>query len=396
MLAHQRLLTPRQLQGKQGVMDFIQHVGCIQYDPINLVGRSPDLTLQARVGDYTPAYLDQLLYQDRQLIDGWDKMASIHAMADRPYFNRHRSAMQDRHIKSPSREILPNILQAIEEKGAMPAREFQHTGQVIGGWGKPIRMVRQALNVLYDVGDLSIHHRLGAIRVFDLSERLVPDDILHAPDPNPKDVDYQDWHIMRRVGSMGIVQAFAGEHWGGMTNVKSLARKATLRRLVEKGLLTVAEVEGIPQRHYFLRTADLARLTLLRTMDVGNNASLIGPLDNLIWDRDLMRQLFKFDYVWEIYKPADTRRYGYYVLPVIYKDGFVARVNLAFNKKTRMLSIEDWWWEQGVTPDDAMRAALIAAFQAFMRYLDTRQLQLGESYAGEKLLSNVVAQAIVE
>lgn len=393
MLAHQRLLTPRQLMGKQGVLDFVKHVGCIQYDPINVVGRSADITLQARVGDYSPAYLEQLLYQDRKLVDGWDKVASIYAMEDRPYFERHRKAMQDRHIKSPAREILPHVLKTIEERGPQRAQDFQHAALVMGGWGKPIRMAREALNVLYDVGDLALHNRVGAIRVFDLAEKLVPEDILHAEEPNLKDVDYQDWHVMRRIGSMGIVQAFAGDHWNGITNVKSIARKATIRRLVEAEQLTTVEIEDLPQRQFYVRTADLPRLHLLRLKEPVPNACLIGPLDNLIWDRDLIRAIFDFDYVWEVYKPAVKRQYGYYVLPVIYQDRFIARVDLGFDKKTRMLSIENWWWEANVTPDDAMRGALIEAFQAFMRYLDTRQLQLGESYVGEILLDNIVSKA---
>ena len=87
-------------------------------------------------------------------------------------------------------------------------------------------------------------------------------------------------------------------------------------------------------------------------------AAFIGPLDNLIWDRDLIRWLFDFDYTWEVYKPAAQRKYGHYVLPVLYGDRFIARVEPIFDRKARVLTIVNWWWEAGVEPDDAMVAAL--------------------------------------
>ena len=94
IFAHQHLYPPRQLTGKDGVQAFIRHVNCIQFDPINVVGRNPDLVLQSRVKDYRPEMLDELLYEDRRLLDGWDKMASIYPVEDWPYFARQRARME--------------------------------------------------------------------------------------------------------------------------------------------------------------------------------------------------------------------------------------------------------------------------------------------------------------
>jgi uncharacterized protein YcaQ len=99
LLAHQHLWPPRRLEDKAGIMDYIRHVGCIQFDPINAVGRNPDLVLQSRVANYHPALLEDLLYTDRQLIDGWDKVASIYSTADWPYFARQRVAMEAWHAE---------------------------------------------------------------------------------------------------------------------------------------------------------------------------------------------------------------------------------------------------------------------------------------------------------
>ena len=105
-----------------------------------------------------------------------------------------------------------------------------------------------------------------------------------------------------------------------------------------------------------------------------------------MWDRDRLRWVFDFDYVWEVYKPVAKRKYGYYVLPVIFGDRFVARFDPAFDKESRDLIITNWWWEEGVQPDEAMQAALIACFRVFLYYLGASQIQLGEYVASDKSL----------
>ena len=106
-------------------------------------------------------------------------------------------------------------------------------------------------------------------------------------------------------------------------------------------------------------------------------AALIGALDNALWDRNMLRWIFDLEYIWEVYKPVRERKYGYYVLPVLYGDRFVARVDPVYDRKVRELTLKNWWWENGVQPDDRMKAALATCMEEFMRYLDASQIQLG-------------------
>jgi uncharacterized protein YcaQ len=107
----------------------------------------------------------------------------------------------------------------------------------------------------------------------------------------------------------------------------------------------------------------------------------------MMWDRDLLRWVFDFDYVWEVYKPAANRKYGYYVLPVLYGDRLVARFDPAFDKKTRVLAISQWWWEEGVEPDGAMEGALVECFDQFARYLSASKVRVGEEPANDHSLA---------
>jgi uncharacterized protein YcaQ len=383
ILVHQRLWPPRSLSGKAGILDYVRHVGCIQFDPIDMVGRNPDLVLQARVDGYRPILLQELLYTDRLLWDGWDKVQSIHLAADWPLFARHRARMVREWggDSNPAFHIMPEVREAIREHGALSSNDLGHAATLHWSWGTPTRLSRVALEVLYAMGEVGIHHRTGTRRYFDLAERLVPPEVLAAPDPNPTDEAYQDWHVLRRAGGVGLaLPNGSAEFWLAIEGVKAVARRAALARLVERGDAVAAAVEGVPQRTFILRAADISALqTVCSAEPPAPAAAFLAPLDNLTWDRELLRCLFGFDYTWEVYKPAGQRRYGYYVLPVLYGDRFVARVEPAFDKKNRVLALKGWWWEEAVRPDEAMQAALAGCVRHFMSYLGAEALVLGGS-----------------
>ena len=393
MLAHQRLWPPRRLAGKVGIMDFIRHAGCIQFDPIDVVGRNPDLVLQARVQDYRPGLLEELLYTDRQLVDGWDKVAAIYPMADWPYFTRRRAAVRRRWAdpSSPAIRMAPTVIEAIHQRGPLSSIDLKHDDKVDWIWGVEVRLVRACLEVLYGMGELLIHHRVGTRRAFELAERALPHGLLSAPDPNLDVEHYRDWHVLRRVGGLGLANPSASEYWQGILDTQSQDRRASLARLVERGDLLAVAVDDARHKTFFMRAGDLPMLEAVQADHVPDReAAILGPLDNLMWDRNLLRWVFDFDYVWEVYKPASLRTFGYYVLPVLYGERFAARFDPAYDKKRRVLTIANWWWEAGVRPDEAMQAALVACFRDFMRYLGAERLQLGETLAGDKSLDWVL------
>jgi len=398
LLAHQALWPPRQIRDKAGILDFFRRVGCIQFDPIDIVSRNPDLVLHARVAGCDRGLLNELLYTDRLLWDGWDKVASIYLTTDWPYFARRRATMRRHHAETersqPGLEAAPDILKVVRQRGptcSLDLKDLEEDDNVSWSWGRRARLGNAALDVLYDVGEIGIHHRVANRRVFDLTERLLPAGLLEMPDPNETDADYQNWHILRRVGSYGLAYAGVGFLWQGILDAK--ARHVTLTRLVERGDAVAVALEDVPRRVYFMRTVDLPTLDAVRDQDSPQpQAAFIAPLDNLIWDRILMRLAFDFDYTWEVYTPAAKRKYAHYVLPVLYGDRFVARFEPAFDKKTREFTIANWWWEEDVRPDDAMCAALADCLGEFVRYLDAKQVRLGEKVAGEKSLEWVVAQ----
>ncbi len=381
MLSHHCLWPPRNLGGKTGILDYIRLVGSIQFDPINVVGRNPDLVLQSRVKNYHPELLYELLYEDRTLLDGWDKVASIYLTQDRPYFDRYITRMIAHHgaPDNPPMMYVDQVLEEIREKGPLSSLDFKGNERLSWSWGQQSSMAKASLEVLYAIGKLGIHHRLNTRRYFDLIERLLSEEIIQAPAPNRTEEQYQDWHVLRRVGSLGLANPGGAEHWLGIIGVKSPERRAALWRLVENGDLIPLSVEGLPKKTLFIRTLDLPQLDAVQAEDDAEfGAAFIAPLDNMIWDRALLRWIFDYAYIWEVYKPTAQREYGYYVLPVLYGDRFVARFEPVFDKKSRELIIKNWWWESGIQTNTEMEKALLENLRAFCSYLDTSALLMSE------------------
>jgi uncharacterized protein YcaQ len=379
LLAHHHLWPPRQHQGKEGVLKYIRHVQSIQFDPINIVGRNPDLVLQSRVEDYKSDFLDQLLYEDRTLVDGWDKMASIHATSDWPNFGYRREYLR-KHPGSykPPDKVLNETLDVIRQKGPVSSLDFKDYEKVDWHWG-PTKIVRASMEYLFGRSYLGVHHRVNNRRYFDLIENLLPADLLETPTPHTTTEAYHDWHVQRRLGSLGLTNANTGDTWGGILGLKSKERRKSLSRLIEKDKVIALAVEDDPDRILFMRTEDLHTLKRIQSEAPPTpGAALIAPLDNLMWNRDLIENIFNFYYRWEVYKPKVQREYGYYVLPVLYGDHFVARLDPAFDKKKRILTLQNWWWEADVEPDDAMKYTLTDCLRTFSEYLDAEQINLAQ------------------
>ncbi|MCP4540998.1 MAG: winged helix-turn-helix domain-containing protein [Chloroflexi bacterium] len=382
LLAHQGLWPSYEVGGKAGIRDYVRRVGCIQFDPLNIVGRNPDLVLQARFSDFRPEMLQELLYDDRYLVDGWDKNMSIYSVEDWPYFRRRREAAIRNPGKSPEqvKSIMPQLRQEIKERGPLSSIDLDFDQTVDWSWA-PTRLSRAALESAYFWGELVIHHKVNTRKVYDFASNHIPAELLSAPEPNETEEQYHDWYVLRRIGSVGLMWNKSGDAWLAMPGIKSKERKATLARLIEQDKVLEVRVQGIDLPLY-MRSEDSPILNRVLDSDTPPpRAVILAPLDNLIWDRRFIEALFDFYYVWEVYKPVVERRYGYYVLPILYGDRFVARFEPGRDKKSGACIIKNWWWEEGITPSEEMLSALRYCFRQFLGYLGTDDLQVDDKAA---------------
>lgn len=364
LLRKHGLLGEPVFAGKEGVINFVRGVGCVQFDPVDVCGKNAELVLQSRVAGFDKPMLSALLYDERALVDYFDKNLAIFTAEDWPYFARRRA--YHRASERSHAEILAvadEIKRHIAAHGAVCSADLDMPDKVSWYWTET-RLSRAALEHLYFAGDLGIHHKRGGVKYYDLIERCLPAALAHAGDPCPLDGGHLEWRVLRRIGAVGLLWNRASDAWLGIEGMNAASRAASFDTLLAQGRIAPVMVEGIRDPLY-VRAEDLPLVEQCRGEEFAPRCELIAPLDNLLWDRKLIRALFGFDYKWEIYTPAEQRKYGHYVLPLLWGDRFAGRVEPAVDRKRGVLIVKNVWYEDGGNvPPDALRDCF-ARFAAF-------------------------------
>ncbi len=360
--------TPTDLPG------VMERLGTVQYDPLNPVGRNPDLVFQARVPGYQIDDWQKAAYTDRLIYDSWDKQACLVPTSDWPMRALIREKYQpyhDREILQKEADVAKTILAAIDAQGPLSSLEFEDQTRLAesGSWYGLTR-TKRILRSLWACGLLVTHHRKGGRHYYDRAERIIPTQHLNAQ-PLLDEVAYHRWIILRRHQAAGMLRPIAETAIWSACGTKA-ERVLAVMQLVEEGTLTLVHV-GEKAWSYYMPTS---ALKLLDAVLPPPRMIFLGPLDSLLWDRKAMLQLFDFDYTWEVYKPEPLRKWGYYVLPVFYGDRFVARIDSRLEKGVWIIS--RWWWEPDVVPDAELFEALRMAVEEFARYLHADEVRIGE------------------
>jgi uncharacterized protein len=351
------LAPPRSLpETPSSVMTLVDRIGSLQFDPIDVTGRNHDLVLLARIRGYRRGWTDSLLYQDRVLYETYNKGLSLVPTAELPWYritwDRNR-AEHGRTVFETHADLVDELLERIRSNGPMSSTDVEPRAAIDWFW-RPTNQVRAILEGLAQAGILGLSRRDGNRRVYDLVERLFPADLL-AQRPT---VDEQRRHkLLSRFRAHGLLgRSGQAEIWMG-TGPKAADRVAQRERLLDDGDITAVNVEGLKGER-FVVTSELGLVDQAeRELDGGmppggvpRGVAFLAPLDPLVWDRQLLKPLFDFDYIWEVYVPPAKRRWGYYVLPIWYGDRFVGRIEPRIDRKTNELRILGLWWETGFDP----------------------------------------------
>ena len=348
-------------------MRVVDRLGSLQFDPIDVAGRNHDLTLLARIAGYRREWTDALLYETRDLYETYNKQLSLVPTAELPWYrvtwdrNRaaHDGAAFDEHAP-----LVEELLERIRANGPLSSTDVEPRAAIDWYW-RPTNQVRAILEALGEAGILGISRREGNRRVYDLVERLFPAELLAQ---HPTFDEQQRHRLLSRYRGNGLLGA-TGEYtlFAGIGSAPQ--RYAYRAQLEEAGALVPVEVEGFRGARYVV-TEELAILDAAEAeVAAGENpgrvtpgVAFLAPLDPLVWDRDLLLRLWDFDYRWEVYVPGPKRRWGYYVLPMLYGDRLVGRIELRADRAAKTLRVLGLWWEPGFDPLDAGDHPFVAAF----------------------------------
>jgi len=360
MVLRHLLAPPRALPAEpESVLRVVDRVGSLQFDPLEIAGRNHDLVLLSRIAGYRRDWTDRWLYGDRVLYETYNKQLSILPTAELPWYRltwdryhaEHTSGAFDEHAP-----LVEELLARIRDGGPLLPRDVGPRASIDWYW-RPTNQVRAILEALAEAGILGIARREGNLRVYDLAERLFPAELLARRVPEWEQRHHRLLSRYRGGGLLGT--GGQSELWYG--SGRNAAERASLRaELVADGEIVPVTVEGIKGER-FIVSGELPILDqAAREVAAGEPPGLVdpgvaflAPLDPFCWDRDLLRRLFDFDYVWEVYVPAAKRRWGYYVLPILFGDRLVGRIEPRIERRADTLRIAGLWWEDGFDPLEA-------------------------------------------
>jgi uncharacterized protein YcaQ len=348
-IQRQRLNDPDPATEASGILDVVRDLGCLQLDPISAVARSHQLVVRSRVGNYDLAALDQLLWTDRSLFEYWAHMASIvltedypiHALFMRTYAREEATGKVSQRYQqwlTVNQQLRRHILQELQRRGPLPARVFENKTEKGAGWYSSGwtsgRDVSQMLDYLWTTGKIMVAGRSGIQKLWNLSERCLPDWTPREKLPEKEVVRRAVQKSLRALGvgtSQHINQHFTRKRYPHL--------KETLHALLAEGLIEKVRVEN-DKADWFIHTADVPLLDRIEADDFAfERITLLSPFDNLICDRARTAKLFNFDFRVEIYTPQHKRQYGYYVLPILHGDRLIGRIDPKMDREHGRLHI---------------------------------------------------------
>lgn len=363
------------------MLAVVERLGSLQFDPLAYPGaRNHELVLHARIKDQDRAHLDALLYATqggRKLVELYNKSLNILPAHELPYFRAawdRASKRHDRGILKTSAKTAQQIVARVRKEGPLATAAFKNHAATIAWHWAPTREGRAVLEALFETGVLGLARREGNKRVFDLVERLFPEALL-ARRVTPEEA--MRHRLLSRFRGVGLMGAVASPELVGSVGPVS-ARKKIVAALTEEKILLPVQVEGMRHPRYLLaEEAPLLTLTARAPRPPASEVTFLAPLDPLMWDRAMVRAVFGFDYTWEVYTPEARRVHGYYVLPILFGDRMVGRIEPRLDRKVGTLQIVGIGFEAGFDPlhEPGFPAALARALEAYTAFVGAARVR---------------------
>lgn len=378
------------------VHETVDQLGAVQIDTLQMVARAHYVTLWSRLGSYNPAHFDALGSDplQRRIFEGWYHAACFLPLSEYRYqMPRQRQLREDGHhwfqtwIQDPAhRELVETVMERIRTEGALRTSHFEGDGKRGAWWDwKPAKM---ALEHKYTFGELMIAGREKFQRIYDLTERVLPDWV-DTSEPTSKERDH--FWVERGAKALGIslLRNPADYTWMKLTVARPI-----IAALLKAGTLLEVQGETLGGVKPLLIHRD--NLPLLEQAASGTirpqRTTFLNPFDNLWWAQGRDEAFWGFRQRLEAYTPAPKRIYGYFCLPILHKDRLVGRFDPKLERKTGTLRLKALYLEPGVAPDDELVADVAVAMRDFLAFHEAKNLSIEQSESkefAEKLLKKL-------
>ena len=332
LVAHLGLARPLG-RGARGVRNVLERLRCIQLDPLDVIGTNADLVVMARADDVERGDVWRHLFP-KHAFEHFAKERCILPASAFPWYRKQGHGAQTHWWRHGEREervpraAVDAVLAEVRERGPLSARDLTDHGSVEpidwAGWTGTKKTTSMALEILWTRCDVVVAGRnASGAKLYDVPERSFGD----VEEPQG---DFARWALSERAHAAGLLTRASGAMWSMLSNVRT---SSLADEMIEAGELIDVAIEDTPRRYLAVPEFLEARARY------DDRIRILGPLDPLLWDRDLVRHVFDFDYVWEVYKPAHQRKWGWYVCALLHRDRLIGRFDAQTGKT---------WFESGV------------------------------------------------
>lgn len=367
------------------IYDLVERLTCVQIDTLQMVARAQYIVLWSRMGLYNPADFDQLAYDphNRRLFEFWQHAAcyipiqhyrySIPKM--RHFQQGHNSWVRNWLQQDGNAELAASILEQVRRDGGVRAAQFDRPGPRSSGWWdwKP---AKDALEYLFNSGELMIANRVNFQRVYDLTERVLPEWVDRS---EPSEAERDRWRVERGLRALGVCQPAQTAEYA------YLGRKAALQAvsaLLEQGVAVPIEGKDVHGERQSL-VVHRDNLPLLEQAADGHiqprRTTFLSFFDSLFWARDRDEQFWNYENLIEAYVPAPKRIYGYFCLNILHNDRLVGRFDPKLERKNGLLRLKALYLEPGVEPSEELVADVSAAMRNFLAFHEAKDLVVESS-----------------
>lgn len=353
VLSSQKLLGPT-----PSPLEIIEHLGYVQIDTISVVERAHHHVFWTRNPKYKPSTLDQLV-KDRKVFEYWSHAASYLPMQDYRYTLPMKRAFQKRestswHPRDP--KLMSSVLKRIKTEGPLRSKDFEAKNQKSTGWWdwKP---AKKALERLFMEGKLEITERQGFQKVYDIPERVIPS---HIDTSMPTDNEYYRFVVQRALRHHGLATANEIGYLMRKDAKKKLSQ--VIQSMIADGEITTVQVEKLENTYFTLPKAldDLPKMS-------SSKVHIFSPFDNLVIQRQKLKDLFDYEYQIECYVPAPKRQYGYFCLPIFKGPRPIGRIDCKADRKNKNLIVQSLHFEDGVD-EKSIKTSLTPKLKSFAQF----------------------------
>lgn len=346
-LKNQKLLERDNHHTKKDLHKIIEKIGYVQIDTISIVERAHHHILWTRLPAYKKSMLDELM-KEKKIFEYWSHAAAFLPMKDYRFSLLRKENYKERYKAwaKKNKKIIDFARDRITNEGPLQSKDFEHPPRVKSGWWdwKP---AKEALEYLFHSGEFMVVERKNFQKVYDLTERVLPKKIDTSA---PTYEEHCEHLIMNAINANGFASQ---KEMFYLRRGDSKIPLSVINRLAEEKKIIPVKINGVEDEKYYTTKENLKQLN---NKEFAKEVHILSPFDNLVIQRKRLKTLFDFDYVIECYVPAAKRKFGYYVLPILYGDKLLGRLDAKADRLNNLFNILNLWWEDKARPDRNFKA----------------------------------------